>query len=43
MRNVLSEKDYQAFLLERLEQDNGYIIRKASSFDRMFAVDREML
>ena len=43
MRNVLSEKDYQAFLLERLEQDNGYIIRKASSFDRMLAVDREML
>lgn len=43
MRNVLSEKDYQAFLLERLEQDNGYVIRKANSFDRMFAVDREML
>lgn len=43
MCNVLSEKDYQGFLLERLEQDNGYIIRKASSFDRMFAVDREML
>lgn len=43
MCNVLSEKDYQAFLLERLEQDNGYVIRKASSFDRMFAVDREML
>lgn len=43
MRNIQSEKDYQAFLLERLEQDNGYVIRKASSFDRMFAVDREML
>lgn len=43
MRNIQSEKDYQAFLLERLEQDNGYVIRKASSFDRMFSVDREML
>lgn len=43
MRNIQSEKDYQAFLLERLGQDNGYVIRKASSFDRMFAVDREML
>ncbi len=43
MRNILTEKNYQAFLLERLEQDNGYIIRKASSFDRMFAIDREML
>lgn len=43
MNNILSEKVFQKFLLERLEQDNGYIIRKASSFDRMFAVDREML
>ena len=43
MNNILSEKDYQKFLLERLCQDNGYIIRKASNFDRLFAVDREML
>ena len=43
MNNILSEKVFQKFLLERLEQDNGYMIRKASSFDRMFAVDREML
>ena len=26
MTNVLSEKDYQKFLLERLSQDNGYVI-----------------
>lgn len=43
MHNILSEKDYQKFLLERLSQDNGYIIRKAANFDRLFAVDREML
>ena len=43
MTNVLSEKDYQKFLLERLSQDNGYVIRKAANFDRRFAVDREML
>lgn len=43
MANILSEKDYQKFLLERLEQDNGYIIRKASNFDRFFAMDRELL
>ena len=42
MNNILSEKDYQKFLLERLA-DNGYVIRKASNFDRLFAVDREML
>lgn len=43
MNNILSEKDYQKFLLERLSKDNGYIIRKAANFDRLFAVDREML
>lgn len=42
MNNILSEKDYQRFLLERLEKDNGYVIRKASNYDRLFAVDWEM-
>ena len=41
--SILSEKEYQKFLLERLEKDNGYVIRKASNFDRYYAVDREML
>ena len=41
--SIVSEKEYQKFLLERLEKDNGYIVRKASNFDRFFAVDREML
>lgn len=43
MNKILSEKDYQKFLLERLVQDNGYVIRKTAHFDRQFAVDREML
>lgn len=43
MNSVLSEKDYQKFLLERLEQDNGFIVRKASNYDRLFAMDREIL
>ena len=43
MNNILSEKEYQHFIMERLEQDNGYVIRKATSFDRYFAVDRELL
>lgn len=43
MNNILSEKDFQKFLLERLEQDNGYVIRKAANFDRRFAMDRELL
>ncbi|TGA96335.1 type I restriction endonuclease subunit R [Sporolactobacillus shoreae] len=43
MNRILSEKDYQHFIMERLAQDNGYIIRQATSFDRLFAMDREML
>ncbi len=43
MMNILSEKEYQKFLLERLEKDNGYIVRKATHYDRFFAMDREML
>lgn len=30
--SILSEKEYQKFLLERLEKDNGYVIRKAIAF-----------
>ena len=41
--SVLSEKEYQKFILERLEKDNNYIIRNAKKFDRHFAMDREML
>lgn len=41
--SIVSEKEYQKFLLDRLEKDNGYIVRKASNFDRFFAMDREML
>ena len=29
--------------MERLSQDNGYVVRKATSYDRFFAVDRELL
>ena len=41
--SILSEKEYQKFLLERLEKDNGFVVRKAANFDRYYAVDREML
>ena len=43
MNNILSEKEYQKFIMERLEQDNGYVIRKATSYDRLFSIDRELL
>lgn len=41
--SILSEKEYQHFIMEKLEKDNGYIVRKAASYDRLFAIDREML
>lgn len=43
MNNILSEKEYQKFILERLEQDNGYIIRDSKKYDRYYAVDRELV
>lgn len=42
MNNILTEKEYQAFFLERLA-DSGCIIRDANRFDRYFALDCEML
>ena len=43
MNDILSEKEYQHFIMDRLSQDNGYVVRKATSYDRFFAVDRELL
>ena len=43
MNNILTEKQYQSFILDTLKTDNGYVVRKANSFDRAFAVDRELL
>ena len=43
MRNILTERDYQDFLLERLKEDNDFVIRQPVNFDCFFAVDREML
>ena len=41
--SIFSEKEYQDYLLRRLEKDNGFVVRRASSYDRYFAMDREML
>ena len=43
MNNILTEKEYQAELLGILRDQTGYTIRKATDFDRRFAIDREML
>ena len=43
MNNILSEKEYQRYIIDELVNKNGYIERKATDFDRLFAIDREML
>lgn len=43
MNTILSEKEYQSYLLERLNEDNGFEIRDAINYDRMVAMDKELL
>ena len=44
MNNILTEKEYQRFIIDQLtDKATGYVERKASSFDRFFAMDKEML
>ena len=43
MNNILSEKEYQSYIMGILEKQNGYVIRPNTKYDRNFAMDREML
>ena len=43
MNRILSEKDYQHYISEILQTQNGYVVRPSVKFDSGFAVDREML
>lgn len=43
MNNILSEKEYQRYIIDELVNNNKYIERKAANYDRLFAVDRELL
>ncbi len=43
MNNILSEKDYQRYIIEQLVAGNGYIERNHTCFDERFAMDRELL
>ncbi len=42
MNNIVSEKEYQKYILERL-QENEYVVRPSTAFDKNFAIDRELL
>ena len=41
MNDILSEKAYQHFIMDKLVE-NGYIIRTDTDYDRTFAMDREL-
>ena len=43
MNHILSELEFEDYIIERLVQDNGYIERDHTYFDEKFAVDRELL
>lgn len=43
MNEILTEKQYQHFIMDYLKSNNGYAIRKDKDFDRLHAIDREML
>lgn len=43
MNDILTEKQYQHEIMDYLQSQNGYRIRKATDFDRLFALDRGML
>lgn len=43
MNEILTEKQYQYFIMDYLKDNNGYFVRKDKDFDRLYAMDREML
>lgn len=43
MNDILTEKQYQKFIIDYLKDNNGYKVRKNANFDRLYAMDREML
>lgn len=43
MNDILTEREYQHFIMDELERRHHYERREASSFDRLFAMDRALL
>ena len=43
MNEILTEKQYQHFIMDYLKNNNGYVVRKDNEYDRLHAMDREML
>lgn len=43
MNEILTEKQYQHFIMAYLKNNNDYVIRENKDFDRLHAIDSEML
>ena len=43
MNEILSEKEYQRYIINKLVQNDGYIEAPATDFDRLFAINRKAL
>ncbi len=42
-KQLLDEREFQEYILERLVSDNGFVQRNSQSFDPVVAMDRELL
>ena len=42
MNNILSEKEYQKYILKKLTE-NGYEVQPAEHYDRLYAISRPEL
>lgn len=43
MNDILSEKEYQRYIIDKLVKQNGYVEAPATDFDRLFAINRKAL
>ena len=42
MNKILTEKEYQEFILEYLNKTNGFVIRTDKNYDRLTGMDKEL-
>ena len=42
MNTILSEKEYQKYIIDYLVSQNGYIERNGKQYNRLFAMDTEL-
>ncbi len=43
MNDILTEKEFQYFIIDYLKTNNGYVIRNSKDYNKQFAIDEEML